>query len=112
MASHVSFPIANVMRLPQAVTPLSYCHNPPQLSINLTSSPSHELASNKTQPRDDVPRQEMAPKNNAKGGGDKKGKGGAKDDDQGGKSGKGAAAGLKPATAINVRHILVRSCHG
>lgn len=49
----------------------------------------------------------MAPKNNAKGG-DKKGKG-AKDDDQGGKaSGKGAAAGLKPATAINVRHILVR----
>lgn len=46
----------------------------------------------------------MAPKNNAKGG-DKKGKG-AKDDDQG-KGGKGG--GLKPATAINVRHILVCS---
>ena len=47
----------------------------------------------------------MAPKNNAKGG-DKKGKG-AKDDDQG-KGGKGGG-GLKPATAINVRHILVCS---
>ena len=46
----------------------------------------------------------MAPKNNAKGG-DKKGKG-AKDDDPG-KGGKGG--GLKPATAINVRHILVCS---
>lgn len=48
----------------------------------------------------------MAPKNNAKGGGDKKSKG-AKDDDQGKASGKGAAAALKPATSINVRHILV-----
>ena len=48
----------------------------------------------------------MAPKNNAKGG-DKKGKG-AKDDDQG-KGGKGGGGGLKPATAINVRHILVCS---
>ena len=49
----------------------------------------------------------MAPKNSAKGGGDKKSKG-AKDDDQGKASGKGAAAALKPATSINVRHILVR----
>lgn len=67
----------------------------------------HSHLATKTQPGKDILTR-MAPKNNAKGGGDKKGKG-AKDDDQGGKaSGKGAAAGLKPATAINVRHILVR----
>jgi NIMA-interacting peptidyl-prolyl cis-trans isomerase 4 len=46
----------------------------------------------------------MAPKNNAKGG-DKKGKG--KDASDGDK-GKGGGKGLKPATSINVRHILVR----
>jgi NIMA-interacting peptidyl-prolyl cis-trans isomerase 4 len=46
----------------------------------------------------------MAPKNNAKGG-DKKGKG--KDASEGDK-GKGGGKGLKPATSINVRHILVR----
>lgn len=46
----------------------------------------------------------MAPKNNAKGG---KGKG--KDaSDAGGKDAKGGK-GLKPATSINVRHILVCS---
>ncbi|GFF29857.1 peptidyl-prolyl cis-trans isomerase pin4 [Aspergillus udagawae] len=44
----------------------------------------------------------MAPKNNAKGG-DKKGKG--KDASDGDK-GKGGGKGLKPATLINVRHIL------
>ncbi|EAL88256.1 Peptidyl-prolyl cis-trans isomerase pin4 [Aspergillus fumigatus] len=44
----------------------------------------------------------MAPKNNAKGG-DKKGKG--KDASEGDK-GKGGGKGLKPATSINVRHIL------
>ncbi|GIK02421.1 peptidyl-prolyl cis-trans isomerase pin4 [Aspergillus viridinutans] len=44
----------------------------------------------------------MAPKNNAKGG-DKKGKG--KDASDGDK-GKGGGKGLKPATSINVRHIL------
>ncbi|PKX94731.1 peptidylprolyl isomerase [Aspergillus novofumigatus IBT 16806] len=44
----------------------------------------------------------MAPKNNAKGG-DKKGKG--KDVSEGDK-GKGGGKGLKPATSINVRHIL------
>lgn len=44
----------------------------------------------------------MAPKNNAKGG-DKKGKG--KDGSEGDK-GKGGGKGLKPATSINVRHIL------
>lgn len=46
----------------------------------------------------------MAPKNTAKGG-DKKGKG--KDASEGDK-GKGGGKGLKPATSINVRHILVR----
>ncbi|KAF7180730.1 hypothetical protein CNMCM7691_010021 [Aspergillus felis] len=44
----------------------------------------------------------MAPKNNAKGG-DKKGKG--KDASDGDK-GNGGGKGLKPATSINVRHIL------
>ncbi|RHZ49877.1 Peptidyl-prolyl cis-trans isomerase pin4 [Aspergillus turcosus] len=44
----------------------------------------------------------MAPKNTAKGG-DKKGKG--KDASEGDK-GKGGGKGLKPATSINVRHIL------
>lgn len=47
----------------------------------------------------------MAPNKNAKGGSEKKSKG-AKDDDQGKAGGKGGG-GLKPATSINVRHILV-----
>ncbi|KAH1492489.1 hypothetical protein LV164_000657 [Aspergillus fumigatus] len=44
----------------------------------------------------------MAPKNNAKGG-DKKGKGKYASE---GDKGKGGGKGLKPATSINVRHIL------
>jgi hypothetical protein len=47
----------------------------------------------------------MAPKNTAKGG-DKKGKG--KDASEGDKGKGGGGKGLKPATSINVRHILVR----
>ncbi|RHZ56906.1 peptidylprolyl isomerase [Aspergillus thermomutatus] len=48
----------------------------------------------------------MAPKNNAKGG-DKKGKGkDASEGDKGKGGGKGGGKGLKPATSINVRHIL------
>lgn len=46
----------------------------------------------------------MPTKNNAKGGGDKK-KG--KDASDSGEKGKGGKGGLKPATSINVRHILV-----
>ena len=53
----------------------------------------------------------MAPKNNK--GGDKskaaKGKATSTGDDAGAK-GKGGKGGLKAATAINVRHILVRFC--
>jgi hypothetical protein len=50
----------------------------------------------------------MAPKNNAKGG-DKKGaaKGKGKDAEDAGGKGKGKG-GLKAASSINVRHILVR----
>lgn len=49
----------------------------------------------------------MAPKNNAKGGDKKAGKGKGKEavDDTG--KGKGGKGGLKAANALNVRHILV-----